>query len=61
MFMSDDKKNHGSPDNKLIDVNDPKEIWNWTTSLGISEERLREAVKAAGTSAEKVRDYLDKR
>jgi hypothetical protein len=58
--MSDDKGKRGSPDNKLIDVNDPDEIRNWTKSFGVSAEQLKQAVKAVGTSADKVRAHLKK-
>jgi hypothetical protein len=56
--MSDNKNMAGSPDNKRIDLSDPKEIWNWTKSLGVDEDKLRSAVEAVGNSADKVRDYL---
>ena len=34
------------------------EVRYWTQELNVSTERLREAVKAAGTSVEAVRQYL---
>ena len=58
--MSDDKKSRGAPDNKRIDVNDPDEVRNWTKSLGVTAEQLKEAVAKAGTSAEAVRKQLEK-
>ena len=58
--MPDDKKTRNSPDNKRIDVNDSDEMRNWTKSLGVTEEQLREAVTRVGTSAEKVREHLRK-
>jgi hypothetical protein len=56
--MSDDKSNRGSPDSDRIDLNDPDEVRNWTKSLGVTKEELQKAVEAAGTTAERVRDYL---
>jgi Protein of unknown function (DUF3606) len=56
--MSDDKGNRGSPDRDRIDMSDPDEVRNWTQSLGVSKEELQRAVEAAGTQADKVRDYL---
>lgn len=58
--MSDDKSKRGSPDNKRIDVHDPNELRHWSQSLGITPEELKAAVARAGTSAEKVREYLRK-
>ena len=56
--MSDDKGNRGAPDRDRIDMNDPDEVRNWTQSLGVSKEELQRAVQAAGTEADKVREYL---
>ncbi len=56
--MADDKSNRQSPDNDRIDINDPDEVRNWSESLGVSEEELERAVQAAGTQADKVREYL---
>ena len=56
--MSDDKSNRGTPDRDRIDMNDPDEVRNWTKSLGVSKEELQKAVQAAGTQADKVREYL---
>jgi hypothetical protein len=56
--MSDDKSNRGTPDRDRIDMNDPDEIRNWTKSLGVSKEQLEQAVKAVGSHASKVKDYL---
>jgi hypothetical protein len=59
--MSDDKGNRGNPDRSRIDINDPDEVRNWTKSLGVSREELEQAVAAAGTQADKVREYLGRR
>ena len=57
--MTDSKQNRGSPDSKRIDVNDPNEVRNWAKSLGVSAEKLKEAVAKVGSSAEKVRAHLE--
>ena len=59
--MSDNKSNRGAPDRNRIDIHDPDEVRNWTKSLGVSKEELERAVQAAGTSADKVREFLGKR
>lgn len=56
--MSDNTKNVGSPDRDRISLSEDYEVRDWTKSLGVSEERLREAVEAVGNSADKVREYL---
>ena len=58
--MSDDKNKTGSPDRDRIDVNTDYELRYWTDALGVSEERLRDAVKQVGTSADAVRQHLGK-
>jgi hypothetical protein len=56
--MADNKTDVGSPDRDRISLSEDYEVRDWSKSLGISEERLREAVAAVGNSAEKVREYL---
>jgi len=55
--MSDDK-NLTARDRAFINLSEPYEVRDWTNSLGVTEEQLREAVEAVGSSAEKVRQYL---
>ena len=55
---SDNKGNRGAPDRDRIDILDPDEVRNWTKSLGVSKEKLQEAVQAVGDRAEKVREHL---
>jgi hypothetical protein len=56
----DSKEKTGSPDSKTINLNEDYEVAYWTKELGISKEKLTEAVNAAGKSAEAVREYLKK-
>lgn len=45
-------------DRKLVSLEEDYEIRDWTSSLNCTEDELREAVKAVGNSAEKVRAYI---
>lgn len=58
--MSDNTQKTGL-DRKLISIEEDYEVRDWTTSLGCTPEQLREAVKAVGNSADKVREYLSKK
>lgn len=58
--MADNKSNTGAPDRDRINMSEDYEVRDWTESLGVSRERLQEAVDAVGNSAEKVREYLNK-
>jgi hypothetical protein len=58
--MADDKNDVGAADRSRISLSEDYEFRDWTASLGVSEERLREAVAAVGNSADAVRDYLNK-
>lgn len=55
--MPDDLNHHGE-DRTNINVTEDDEVRYWTDALGVSEETLRIAVAAAGTSAQDVRDHL---
>ncbi len=56
--MADNKNNVGAPDRDRINMNEDYEVRDWTKSLGVSREKLQEAVDAVGNSADKVREYL---
>ncbi len=58
--MSDDKKQTGAPDRDRISLSEDYEIRDWTASLGVSEQELREALDAVGNTADAVRAYLKK-
>jgi hypothetical protein len=58
--MADNKSETGSPDRDRINMSEDYEVRDWTESLGVSRERLQEAVDAVGSSADKVREYLNK-
>lgn len=56
-----DNTNQTGLDRKLISLREDYEVRDWTKSLGCTPDELREAVKAVGNSAEKVREYLAKK
>ncbi|AXA92869.1 DUF3606 domain-containing protein [Massilia sp. YMA4] len=58
--MADNLQNRGPQDRNRINVNEPWELRYWTQELGLSEDELREAVKAAGTSVSAVREHVGK-
>lgn len=45
-------------DAKRINVNEPWEVDYWSKALNITPERLRQAVRAAGTMADDVKRHL---
>jgi hypothetical protein len=56
--MSDDKTKTGPQDAKFVNVNEDYELRYWTGKFGVSAEKLKEAVKAVGTSAAKIGEFL---
>jgi len=56
--MPDDLSNRGRPDRDRINVNEEHELRNWAQSLGVTPERLKEAVQAVGDRADSVRQFL---
>src|SRR6185503_11032643 len=50
--MSDNLKDRGPQDRSRINVNEDWELRYWTKELGVSEDRLRQAVQKAGVSAD---------
>ncbi len=56
--MADDKTKRALLDANLISLTEDYEIEYWAEALGVTTERLVEAIKAVGHSAEKVRTHL---
>lgn len=56
--MTDNMRNIGEPDRSLIALGQDHEVQYWTTRFGVSEEKLREAVRAVGNSAVQVSAWL---
>ena len=57
---ADDTKQRHGQDRKRIDLDQDYELRYWTRELGVTEEELKQAVRAAGTQIDTVRRYLDK-
>lgn len=57
--MSDDKHHSGGQDRTRIDVNEDYELRDWSKKFGVTPQQLREAVKAVGTQASQVQQYLE--
>ena len=47
-------------DLRQIDLTRSYEVRDWCKAFGCTKEELHDAVKAVGTSAQKVREYLQK-
>ena len=58
-IMSDDLTKKPEDATK-VNVNESWELDYWSKELGVTKERLKEAVKAVGTSAAAVKRYLGK-
>jgi len=56
--MADDKSNSHGQDRERINIHQDYELRDWSKSLGVTPERLKEAVQAVGDRADKVREYL---
>ncbi|HEY8358874.1 MAG TPA: DUF3606 domain-containing protein [Ramlibacter sp.] len=56
--MSDDKSKSQGQDRQRINVHQDYELRDWSKSLNVSPERLKEAVAAVGDRADKVREFL---
>lgn len=56
--MADDRTNRGPADAARINVNEEHEVRYWTKALGVTEQKLRAAVEAAGVMAKDVRAHL---
>ncbi len=59
--MSDDTTNRGARDRARVNLSQDYERHDWAKRLGVGEDELREAVRAVGDSADKVKDYLGHR
>ena len=56
--MSDDKTQAHGQDRERINIHEDYELRDWSKSLGVTQEKLKEAVQAVGDRADKVREYL---
>ncbi len=56
--MTDYKANLITPDRSRIRLEEEYTSRSWAKSLGVSKQELAAAVRAVGTSAEEVKEYL---
>jgi hypothetical protein len=58
--MPDKKSEVGKPDDSRINVNQEYELRDWSKKLGVTPEKLKEAVKKVGPMVKDVRKELGK-
>ena len=58
--MSDDLTKRRPQDTTKVNIHESWELAWWSNHFGVTKERLIEAVKAVGTSADAVRRHLGK-
>jgi Protein of unknown function (DUF3606) len=56
--MADDLKHTGKPDDRRINVDQDHELSYWSNKLGVSRDKLREAVAKAGPMVKNVEREL---
>jgi len=56
--MSDDLMGRRQADKARIDLSQEYERRDWAKSFGVTEDELKDAVRKAGDSTARVRDYL---
>lgn len=56
--MSDDRSQRHGQDRNRINIHQTWELRDWSKSLGVTPERLKEAVQAVGDRPDRVREYL---
>jgi hypothetical protein len=54
------KKLRGKPDRDRVNVNEPYELRDWARHWGVSEQAIRDAVRAVGVMARDVARHLGK-
>ena len=58
--MKEDVKSAGIGDNEKIDMSNADEASYWTTELGVTAEKLQQAIQRVGTKVKDVKRYLQK-
>ena len=59
--MTDDLADRGAQDRSHISLKEDHEVRHWTRALGATKEQLEEAVRAVGSSVDKVQEHLRQR
>ncbi|WP_122688501.1 DUF3606 domain-containing protein [Pseudomonas viridiflava] len=58
--MPGDLTKTGASDRNKVNVNQAHELRDWSKKFGVTEQQLKDAVKAVGVSAEDVKKHLGK-
>lgn len=58
--MADDLSNRGPQDRSRINIEESWEVRYWSQKFGVTEQQLKDAVRAVGQSAEAVQKQLGK-
>lgn len=58
--MADDLSNRGPQDRSRINIEESWEVKYWSQKFGVTEQQLKDAVRAVGQSAEAVQKQLGK-
>ena len=58
--MAGDKSNDGNSVSDRIDVNEPHELRRWAKHFYVTEDKIKEAVKAVGPMVQDVQNYLSR-
>jgi hypothetical protein len=58
--MADNLSERGPQDRSRVNVNEAWELRYWSKKFGVTEEQLKDAVKAAGPLADAVGKHLGK-
>jgi hypothetical protein len=58
--MSDDFSNKTMDEGIVININESWDLSYWARELGVTEEKLTEAVKVVGAQVDAVRKYVGK-
>jgi len=59
--MAHHQAHPGHSDRKYINLSEDYEVRDWAKHFNVTEDELREAVKNAGSNAEEVEAYLNKK
>jgi hypothetical protein len=56
--MPDDRTKTGKADDIRINIHEPYELRDWSNKLGVTPERLKQAVHVVGPMVKDVKRYL---
>ena len=59
--MSDDLNKRGGSDRARINIHQEHEVRDWADKFGVTQDQLKEAIRAVGDRADRVQDHLTAR